>query len=233
MYPNMEEEFWMWVSSWALFATKPSDLNPSYSDDGYDLPPLEVRWHELPVHYGDTADRDGQMQLFQEAAEGLKEAAAVKRESIAARVEEMKRIVDQSPEDHFILWHDLENERHAIKKALPDVVDIYGSMDYEEREKRVIDFSNGKSRLFATKKSLSGSGCNFQKFCHREIFLGIDFEFNDFIQAVHRCYRFLQKEPVVIDIIYMENERQIKNALLEKWKNHDKMVAKMIKIVKQ
>lgn len=233
LYPNMEEEFWMWVSSWALFATKPSDLNPSYSDDGYDLPPLEVRWHELPVHYGDTADRDGQMQLFQEAAEGLKEAAAVKRESIAARVEEMKRIVDQSPEDHFILWHDLENERHAIKKALPDVVDIYGSMDYEEREKRVIDFSNGKSRLFATKKSLSGSGCNFQKFCHREIFLGIDFEFNDFIQAVHRCYRFLQKEPVVIDIIYMENERQIKNALLEKWKNHDKMVAKMIKIVKQ
>ena len=233
LYPNMEEEFWMWVSSWALFATKPSDLNPSYSDDGYDLPPLEVRWHELPVHYGDTADRDGQMQLFQEAAEGLKEAAAVKRESIAARVEEMKRIVDQSPEDHFILWHDLENERHAIKKALPDVVDIYGSMDYEEREKRVIDFSNGKSRLFATKKSLSGSGCNFQKFCHREIFLGIDFEFNDFIQAVHRCYRFLQKEPVVIDIIYMENERQIKNALLEKWKNHDKMVTKMIKIVKQ
>lgn len=233
LYPNMEEEFWMWVSSWALFATKPSDLNPSYSDDGYDLPPLEVRWHELPVHYGDTADRDGQMQLFQEAAEGLKEAAAVKRESIAVRVEEMKRIVDQSPEDHFILWHDLENERHAIKKALPDVVDIYGSMDYEEREKRVIDFSNGKSRLFATKKSLSGSGCNFQKFCHREIFLGIDFEFNDFIQAVHRCYRFLQKEPVVIDIIYMENERQIKNALLEKWKNHDKMVAKMIKIVKQ
>lgn len=233
LYPNMEEEFWMWVSSWALFATKPSDLNPSYSDDGYDLPPLEVRWHELPVHYGDTADRDGQMQLFQEAAEGLKEAAAVKRESIAARVEEMKRIVDQSPEDHFILWHDLENERHAIKKALSDVVDIYGSMDYEEREKRVIDFSNGKSRLFATKKSLSGSGCNFQKFCHREIFLGIDFEFNDFIQAVHRCYRFLQKEPVVIDIIYMENERQIKNALLEKWKNHDKMVAKMIKIVKQ
>lgn len=233
LYPNMEEEFWMWVSSWALFATKPSDLNPSYSDDGYDLPPLEVRWHELPVHYGDTADRDGQMQLFQEAAEGLKEAAAVKRESIAARVEEMKRIVDQSPEDHFILWHDLENERHAIKKALPDVVDIYGSMDYEEREKRVIDFSNGKSRLFATKKSLSGSGCNFQRFCHREIFIGIDFEFNDFIQAVHRCYRFLQKEPVVIDIIYMENERQIKNALLEKWKNHDKMVAKMIKIVKQ
>lgn len=233
LYPNMEDEFWLWVSSWALFVTKPSDLNPDYSDEGYDLPPLDVRWHELPVHYGDTADKDGQIQLFQEAAEGLKEAATVKRDSIDRRVKEMRRIVEESPEDHFLLWHDLENERHAIKKALPDVVDIYGSMDYDLREQRVIDFSNGRTKLFATKKSLSGSGCNFQRHCHREIFLGIDYEFNDFIQAVHRCYRFLQKEPVVIDIIYMENERQIKEALLEKWKNHNHMVAKMIEIVKK
>lgn len=233
LYPNMEDEFWMWVSSWALFVTKPSDLNPEYSDEGYDLPPLDVRWVEIPVHYGDTADRDGQIQLFQEAAEGLKEAAAVKRESIDQRVAEMKRIVEESPEDHFLLWHDLENERNAIKKALPETVDIYGSMNYDEREKRVIDFSNGKCRLFATKKSLSGSGCNFQRYCHKEIFLGIDYEFNDFIQAVHRCYRFLQKEPVVIYIIYMENERQIKEALIEKWKNHNYMVTKMIEIVKK
>ena len=233
LYPNMEDEFWLWVSSWALFITKPSDLNPDYSDEGYDLPPLEVRWHELPIHYGDTSDKNGQMQLFQEAAEGLSEAAAVKRESIDARVDEMKRIVEESPEDHFILWHDQEAERKAIKKALPETVDIYGSMDYDIREKRVIDFSNGKTRLFATKKSLSGSGCNFQRYCHREIFLGIDYEFNDFIQAIHRCYRFLQKEPVVIDIIYMENERQIKEALLEKWKNHDHMVEQMVGIVKK
>lgn len=233
LYPNMEDEFWLWVSSWALFVTKPSDLNPDYSDVGYDLPPLDVRWHEIPIHYGDTADRDGQMQLFQEAAEGLKEAAAVKRDSIDIRVQKMKEIVDASPDDHFLLWHDLESERHAIKKALPETVDIYGAMDYEMREQRVIDFSNGKTRLFATKKSLSGSGCNFQRYCHREIFLGIDYEFNDFIQAIHRCYRFLQSQPVVIDIIYMENERQIKEALLEKWKNHNYMVKRMVEIVKK
>ena len=233
LYPNMEDEFWLWVSSWALFVTKPSDLNPDYSDAGYDLPTLDVRWHEIPIHYGDTADRDGQMQLFQEAAEGLKEAAAVKRDSIDIRVQKMKEIVDASPDDHFLLWHDLESERHAIKKALPETVDIYGSMDYETREQRVIDFSNGKTRLFATKKSLSGSGCNFQRYCHREIFLGIDYEFNDFIQAIHRCYRFLQSQPVVIDIIYMENERQIKEALLEKWKNHNYMVQRMVEIVKK
>lgn len=233
LYPNQEDEFWLWVSSWALFVTKPSDVNASYLDDGYVLPPLDVRWHELPIHYGDTTDRDGQFQLFNEAAAGLKEAAQVKRESIDVRVEKMKEIVDSDPDAHFILWHDLESERHAIKKAIPETVDIYGSQDYELREKRVVDFSEGRTRLFATKKELSGSGCNFQKHCHREIFLGIDYEFNDFIQAIHRCYRFLQNEPVIIDIIYMENERQIKEVLLEKWKNHDHMVDKMTEIVRR
>lgn len=233
LYPNMEDEFWMWMSSWALFITRPSDLNPSYSDEGYDLPDLDVKWHEIPVQYGDTADKSGQIQMFQDAAAGLKEAAAVKRDSIDVRVQKMKEIVKESPEDNFLLWHDLESERHAIKKILPETVDIYGSMDYELREKRVIDFADGRTRLFATKKSLSGSGCNFQKHCHREIFLGIDYEFNDFIQAIHRCYRFLQTKTVRIDIIYMENERRVKEALMEKWKNHNRMVFKMIHIVKQ
>lgn len=233
LYPNMEDEFWLWVSSWALFITKPSDVNPEYSDEGYVLPPLDVKWHEIPIHYGDTSDKTGQMQLFTEAAAGLKEAAEVKRNSIDQRVEKMKEIVESSPEEHFLLWHDLESERKAILKAIPEVVDIYGSQDYDLREKRVIDFAQGRIKLFATKKSISGSGCNFQRYCHREIFLGIDYEFNDFIQAVHRCYRFLQTDTVVIDIIYMENERQIKEALLEKWKNHNHMVKKMTDIVKK
>ena len=221
------------MSSWALFITKPSDINPGYSDQGYELPPLKVNWHELPVSYGNAVEKDGQLALFTEAAAGLKEAAQIKRESIGQRCSKMREIVEASPGDHFVLWHDLEAERHAIKKALPDTVEIYGSQDYELREKRVIDFSRGKTRLFATKKSLSGSGCNFQKHCHREIFLGIDYEFNDFIQAVHRCYRFLQTEEVVVDIIYMENEREIKETLIKKWENHNHMVKKMTGIVKK
>ena len=233
LYPNMEDEFWLWVSSWALFITKPSDLNPDYSDEGYDLPPLDVRYHELPIHYGDATDKNGQIKLFQEAAISLQDAASIKRNSIDARVNKMAEIVNQESDTHFILWHDLEAERMAIKKALPEAVDIYGSQDYDIREKRVIAFSEGKTKWFATKKELSGSGCNFQKHCHRAIFLGVDYEFNDFIQAIHRIYRFLQTEQVVIDIIYMENERQIKDVLVEKWKNHNYMVDKMIQIVKK
>ena len=232
LYPSQEEEFWLWISSWALFVSKPSDLSPNYSDEGYVLPPLDVRWHEIPIEYGKAEDRDGQICLFNEAAAGLKEAAAVKRDSIEERCAKAKEIIDASPEDHFVIWHDRNSERDEIKKILPETVYIDGGMEYDLREERILDFSYGKTRLFATKKSISGSGCNFQRFCHREIFVGIDYEFNDFIQAIHRCYRFLQKEPVIIDIIYMENEKEIKDALLLKWKQHDHMVRKMTEIVK-
>lgn len=233
LYPAQEEAFWTWLSSWALFVGKPSDIDPTYSDEGYELPELTVNWHCLSEKYFQRQDKDGQLLLFQNSGAGLKEAAEIKRDSQDERIAFAKQIIDESPEDHFVIWHDLESERQKILKEIPGTVDIYGAMDYEKREQRVMDFSYGKTRLFATKKSLSGVGCNFQRYCHRAIFVGIDYAFHDFIQACHRIHRFLQKEPVVIDIIYMESEQAVKDALQEKWKNHNKMVATMTEIIRK
>ena len=174
------------------------------------------------------------MKLMRDAAFGLRDAAREKRESIAARVAEAKRIIDEAPADeHFVIWHDLEAERHALTAALPECVDIHETMDLEERERRVEAFAYGETRLFATKKSLSGSGCNFQRYCHRAIFLGIDYEFNDFIQAIHRIYRFLQTRPVVIDIIYMDSEEEILRVLKQKWKQYEELTETMAGIIRE
>lgn len=231
LYPHREQEFWLWVSTWALFISKPSDLG--YDDTGYALPPLEVRTHVIKDDFGKICDRDGQVKLLNDSAVSLSEAAREKRDSMTHRIEKAKEIVDSEPDNRFILWHDLEAERHEIKRVLPDAVDIYGTMDYDLREKRVIDFSDGKIRLFATKKELSGQGCNFQRHCHRMIFVGIDYEFNDFIQAIHRCYRFLQTYKVVVDIIYTEAEQPVWEALQKKWKQHDYLQAKMREIIQE
>lgn len=231
LYPHKEEEFWLWMSSWALFIGRPSDLG--YDDTGYDLPPMEVRTHIIREGYGRAVDRDGQFKLLGDAAASLSEAAREKRESIAARVAKAKEIVSSDPDAHFILWHDLEAEREALTKEIPGTVDIYGAMDYDERERRVIDFSQGRTRLFATKKSLSGSGCNFQRHCQRAVFVGIDYEFNDFIQAIHRIYRFLQTKQVIIDILYTEAEEPIYRALMEKWAQHDRLQEKMRELIRK
>ena len=232
LYPSMEGEFWLWVSSWALFITKPSDIDPSYDDTGYDMPPLRVELHKLETKGGLQFERDGQARLTSDAAMSLKEAARIKRESIAARVAKLAELLAEDTESSYLLWHDLEEERRQILKAIPEAVDIYGAMDLDERERRTIAFSEGCIRLFATKKSLSGSGCNFQEHCHRAIFLGIDYEFNDFIQAIHRIYRFLQTEEVRIDIIYMDEEQTILDELLEKWKRHKYLLQKMTEILR-
>lgn len=231
LYPHKEEEFWLWDSSWALMLTSPADLG--YDATGYDLPPLEIRTHILPPTMGSALDRDGQVRMEINQAASLKDAAHEKSGSIKARVAKAKEIVDSDPSAHFILWHDLEEERREILRQIPGTVDIYGSMDYDERERRVIDFSEGRTRLFATKKSLSGQGCNFQRHCHRAIFIGIDYEFNDFIQAIHRIYRFLQSEKVIIDIIYTEAEDGIYRALMKKWEQHKTMQQKLRDIVKK
>lgn len=231
LYPHKEEEFWLWVSSWALFIDRPSDLG--YDDTGYSLPPLDVRWHRIDAYRNFTYDNNGQQLFVREAAASLKDAATEKRNSITSRVAKARELIKEAPNDHFILWHDLEAERHAIKRAIPEVVEIYGAQDLEERERNTIEFSEGKTRILSTKKELSGSGCNFQRFCHRAIFVGVDYEFNDFIQAIHRIYRFLQTEQVRIDILYTEGETEIVQVLKEKWQRHDYLTEKMRVIVKK
>mgnify|MGYP002802728240 FL=1 len=230
LYPHKEEEFWLWVSSWALFLSSPADLG--FDATGYDLPPLKINYHKLKSRSGLKLDQHtGQYSLINDASEGLTQAAKEKRISLNDRIEKMVEIVNKSPQDHFILWHDLEDERRAIKKALPQAVEVYGTLDMDLREQRIMDFSYGKIRLLATKKEISGQGCNFQRYCHRAIFLGIDYKFNDFIQAIHRIYRFLQPKQVEIDIIYTENEQSILDELLAKWERFKKQEQKMREII--
>jgi DNA modification methylase len=234
LHPHKEEEFWLWVASWAMFLQKPSDLGPEYSDDGYTLPPLDVRWHLIPTDHSKAgADRDGQGRLFRSTAIGVQDAAREKRDSLNARVEKLLEIRAEDPGAHRLLWHDLEDERRALEKAIPGLVTVYGSQDLEEREARVIAFSDGEIPELASKPVLLGSGCNFQRHCAWAIFIGIGFKFADFVQAVHRIQRFLQPHPVRIDLIYTEAEQEVRQQLERKWRQHEEMVQRMTEIIQE
>lgn len=235
LHAHKEEEFWLWVSSWALFVNKPSDItgNPS-NDEGYILPELDIRWHEIPTdHSIPVIEKNGQYTMFRSEALGLEQSAKEKRDSLGDRIAKMMELRAENPDAHRIIWHDLEAERHAIDKAIPGITSIYGSQDYEKREKNILDFSYGKVQELSAKPVIAGSGCNFQRYCSWAIYLGIGYKFNDFIQSVHRLQRFLQTDTVRIDLIYTESERGVRKALETKWANHKKLISKMTEIIRK
>lgn len=232
LHPHKEREFWLWIASWGLFVQRPSDLG--FSDEGYDLPPMEVVYHEVQVDLAQGAGTEkwGQARLFREATHGVVDAAREKRDTLDVRIAKMSEILAASPDDHFLLWHDLEAERAAIEAAVPGVRSVYGSQDLGEREETIIGFSDGAFQHLAAKPVIAGSGCNFQRYCHKAVFVGIGFKFNDFIQACHRIFRFLQTRQVEIHIIYAESEREVLRTLQRKWAAHNEMMEKMSEIIK-
>ncbi len=232
LHPHKQKEFWLWVSSWAVFIQKPSDLG--YSDEGYQLPPLDIRWHEIETdHRRAGTEKSGQRRLLHNTALGVSGASREKRESLPARVAKLMEIRAEEPEAHRIIWHDLEDERRAIQAAITDVYTIYGTQDIEKREEIVGDFADGRIREIGAKPVMLGSGVNLQRHCARAVFLGIGFKFNDFIQAIHRLYRFLQPERVRIDLIYTEAEREVRATLEKKWADYNETVKQMTGIIKE
>jgi DNA modification methylase len=237
LHPHKEKEFWLWVSTWALFLNTPSDLG--YSDEGYALPPLEVIKHEVKVDHSTAhEEKDGQGRMFREASHGVSEAAREKRDTLPERIAKMEEILEAEPEKHFILWHDLEAERQAIEKTVPNVVSVYGAMRAkpggdDEIADAVARFADGEIQYIAGKPVMLGAGVNWQRHCADAIFLGIGFKFRDFIQAIHRILRFLQDKPVRIHLIYAESERLILENLMQKWERHRAQSARMSEIIRE
>ncbi len=216
LYPHKEDEFWLWVNSWATFLQKPSDLG--FSDEGYELPEMVVRWHEVQADIaGVDVDRDGQTALFKSSAMGLAQAARARRDTLNTRIAKAVEIRQAEPDNHFVIWHDLEDERKALETALPDMATVYGTQALTDREDIVADFSDGRIATLGAKPVMLGSGCNLQRHCHRAVFVGVGFKFNDFIQACFRLQRFGQPHAVIIDIIYSEIEREVRRDLEAKW----------------
>ena len=235
LHPHKVREFYLWVSSWAIFTQKPSDMG--FLDDGYELPPMQVHWHEIPSDHTDAGhETSGQGRLVRQSAIGVTHAAKEKRESLPARIEKLMELRALDPEAHRIIWHDLEAERHAIEKAIPTCGTVWGALrakNMEQCEKIVMSFADGELQELAGKPSMLGAGNNFQRHCAWSVFLGIGFRFHEFIQAVHRTWRFLQTKEVRLDLIYTEAEREVRRVLEEKWENHTKLVAQMSEIIRE
>jgi DNA modification methylase len=234
LYPNKKEEFWKWVSTWAVFINKPSDLG--YDDTGYNLPKLNFHEVEVENLTDDVLlNKRGEIVIFKDNTKSLVDVAREKGCSIDLRVNKAYEIFSQNPNENYILWHHREAERIAIEKRFHghDLLSVWGAQPNHVKEDLLIGFSNGDYQILSSKAVIAGSGCNFQKHCRNMIYVGIDYKFNDFIQSLHRIFRFGQTEETNVWVIFTQNERDVLKALKEKWKKHIELQSEMINLVRE
>lgn len=231
---SQKNDFWMWVSSWAVFINTPSDLG--YPNDNYDLPKLNVIEHRIENLSDEIIqNKFGDLILFKDNTKSLVDSSREKRDSLELRCQKTFEITETLKDDNFILWHHRETERDELEKLYKSKSynSVFGSQKNEVKEDLLIDFSNGEYQYLLTKPVIAGSGCNFQEYCNNMIFVGIDYKFNDFIQAIHRLYRFGQDKEVNVHVIYTNNEDHVFSTLMKKWEKHKELQTEMIKLVRE
>lgn len=211
--------FWEWVASWAIAVRRPSDIG--HADDGYLLPPLKVHHHWLDV---DIEPDEG--QLFATDALTLEERRRARLESTGDRVAACASMV-AAGRDPWIVWCDYNRESEALAAAIPDAVEVRGSDPPGKKERALIDFSEGRTRVLVTKPSIAGFGLNWQH-CANVAFVGLSDSYEQWYQAIRRCWRFGQESPVNVHVFAGKAEEPVIRNVERKAKEAEHMMEQIV-----
>lgn len=214
---HAESEFWKWLCSWAVMLRKPSDLG--YEDGDFVLPPLRI--HQVTVTTDTPSD-----SLFPMEAQTLQERQQARRTSTPQRVAKCAEIIngDTAP---WLCWCNLNNESEGLASAIDGAVEVRGSDTAEHKEDSMLGFSRGDVKRLVTKPSIAGFGMNWQH-CSNVAFVGLSDSYEQFYQAIRRCWRFGQKEPVDCYIITADTEGAVVKNIERKEKDAQRMADNMV-----
>jgi hypothetical protein len=215
-----ETEFWKWMASWAVMVRKPSDLG--YEDGAFNLPPLNQVQHTVAADYAPSMDTG---LLFPMEAHTMQERLGARRDTVTERVKSAAAI---TPSDRpFVWWCNLNAESEGLAKAIPGAVEVRGSDTEADKERKLIDFSEGRIRVLVTKPSICGFGMNWQH-CADTGFVGLSDSFEQVFQSIRRFWRFGQTKPVNVHFIAAETEGAVVLNLRHKEADADRMAASMV-----
>lgn len=230
---HAQDDFWRWVASWARCVSKPSDLG--FSDDGFILPELVTHRHEVisDVSVDTGAEKDGQSRLFRIPEMSATSVHREKRMSQSSRADLICEKVMAETSEPWIVWCETNDESDAIVDRLPKdcTVEVRGQHSADEKERKLIAFSQGAARIIVTKPSIAGFGLNWQH-CARQAFIGLSFSYESYYQAVRRSWRFGQKRPVHVHIACADTERTIYDTVTRKAEDHGVMKRAMEKAMR-
>lgn len=214
--PHAERTFWRWMCSWSRAARRPSDLG--YSDDRFTLPKLIERQTIV------SACRPMPGRLFPTAAKGLSEQRQERKWTVKERCEEVARIVDTGKP--AIVWCDLNTEADLCEKLIQGGVQVSGSDSDEVKVEKFRAFEKGQIRVMITKPKIGAFGLNWQHCNHMTFFPSHSFE--QYYQAVRRCWRFGQKNDVTVDIITTEGQNDVLVNLQRKSRATERMFESLV-----
>ncbi len=218
---HAEAEFWRWMASWAVMLRKPSDLG--YEDGNYMLPPLHQHQHTVGVEYMPSLETG---LLFPMEAVTLQERLSARRCTVDQRVSLAATI---TPDDRpFVWWCNLNAESVALASIIPNAVELSGSDDERTKERKLVDFSEGRIRVLVTKPSIAGFGMNWQH-CADTGFVGLSDSWEQVYQAIRRFWRFGQTKPVHVHFVAAETEGAVVANLRRKEADADRMADSMVK----
>lgn len=192
------EAMFRWVSTWAMALRRPSDIG--YPDDGYELPELRI----VPQVVNAAIESDG--QLFATDLGGVGGRAAVRRQTLDARVERTAQIA--AAPGQWIVWCGLNDEADRATAAIDGAVNVEGSWTPDAKAEAMEAFQDGAVRVLVTKPSIAGFGMNFQN-AHQMVFLGLSDSYEAYYQAIRRCWRFGQSSDVEAHVVVSALEEQI------------------------
>lgn len=209
-----------WMASWATAVRRPSDLG--YSDDGYDLPALDIVDEIVDAHIEPPAD-----QLFAFDLGGVTGRAKIRKETLTARTARAVELVDAERAEPWVLWCGLNDEADTLARDIPGAVNVHGSLSPEEKAELLLAFADGEIRVLITKPSIAAMGLNWQH-CARMGFVGLSDSYEAYYQSVRRCWRYGQTRPVRAHVIVSEVETQIPENVRRKEREHRHMTDELI-----
>jgi hypothetical protein len=188
-----------WMASWAVALRHPSDIGGD--DTGYVLPPLDIRHELVDVRIVPEG------QLFATGLGGIQGRSAIRRATLAERV---KRTADlaNGTEDQWLVWCALNDEAREVTALIDGAENVEGSWSPEAKARALEAFQDGDIRVLVTKPSIAGFGMNFQN-CAHMAFCGVGDSYEAYYQAIRRCWRFGQTEPVEVVLVLSELEQEI------------------------
>ena len=216
---HAKADFWQWVCSWAVMIRKPSDLG--YPNGRFKLPALEMKEHIVLAKQVACGD------LFSMPAATLQERIRARSATIDDRSAAAANLVNKIKEP-WIVWCNLNGESGRLVKLIPDAVEVRGANTPDQKESAMIGFSDGTIRVLVTKPSIAGFGMNWQH-CSNIAFVGLSDSYEEFYQAVRRCWRFGQKKPVMAHLIIADIEGAVLRNIKRKEKDSANMAKEMVK----